>query len=199
MSISTYAELKTAIANWLARDDLTDYIPDFITLFEATANRRLRVRQQIASTDLTPSGGAASLPSDFLTWRRVAWQGSTPLELDYADPVWLRSAYPGTESGTPKFFSIEGSNLIIRPTDTTTVQLLYYEKIDALSGTLNWLFSAHPDLYLFGSLAEAQGFNVDMEKMALWLARRDGIFAEIEKLDMKTRGPAAIRPMTTIV
>ena len=35
MSISTYSELKTAVANFLARTDLTDQIPDFIQLAEA--------------------------------------------------------------------------------------------------------------------------------------------------------------------
>ena len=30
MAISTYSDLKTAIANFLARDDLTSVIPDFI-------------------------------------------------------------------------------------------------------------------------------------------------------------------------
>jgi hypothetical protein len=45
MAITTFAELKTAIASWLDRSDLTSTIPDFITLFESVANRRLRVRQ----------------------------------------------------------------------------------------------------------------------------------------------------------
>ena len=31
MAISTYAELKTSIASWLDRSDLTDVIPDFIS------------------------------------------------------------------------------------------------------------------------------------------------------------------------
>jgi hypothetical protein len=32
MSLSTYADLKTSVANYLARTDLTDQIPDFISL-----------------------------------------------------------------------------------------------------------------------------------------------------------------------
>ena len=60
MAITTYAELQTAIANWLARDDLTTYLPDFITLFEAAANRRLRVRQMETTATLTPSSGSAT-------------------------------------------------------------------------------------------------------------------------------------------
>ena len=42
MSITTYAELKSAIANWLLRDDLTSVIPDFIALAEADMNRAIR-------------------------------------------------------------------------------------------------------------------------------------------------------------
>ena len=35
MAITTYSELKTSIANFLDRDDLTSVIPDFISLAEA--------------------------------------------------------------------------------------------------------------------------------------------------------------------
>jgi len=44
MAISTFAELKTAAANWLDRSDLTDRIPEFIALAEARFNRILRIR-----------------------------------------------------------------------------------------------------------------------------------------------------------
>ena len=37
MAISTYAELKTSIANWLDRSDLTDVIPDFIASISMSA------------------------------------------------------------------------------------------------------------------------------------------------------------------
>jgi hypothetical protein len=39
MAISTYTDLKTSIASWLNRDDLTSVIPDFISLAEAGINR----------------------------------------------------------------------------------------------------------------------------------------------------------------
>lgn len=52
--ISDYASLQTAIADWLARADLTDQIPTFITLAEARLNRDLR----LASMQVTRSGTA---------------------------------------------------------------------------------------------------------------------------------------------
>ena len=51
MSISTYSELKTAVANSLARDDLTAIIPDFIQLAEATMSRELETRSQETKGD----------------------------------------------------------------------------------------------------------------------------------------------------
>ncbi len=42
MAITTYSELKTALGNWLNRDDLTAVIPDFISLAETDINRKLR-------------------------------------------------------------------------------------------------------------------------------------------------------------
>ena len=46
MSISTYTELQTAVANFLARTDLTSQIPDFIKLAEVRMSRELESRSQ---------------------------------------------------------------------------------------------------------------------------------------------------------
>lgn len=44
MAISTYAELKTAVANWLHDSNLTTRIPEFIALAEDRINQRVRVK-----------------------------------------------------------------------------------------------------------------------------------------------------------
>jgi hypothetical protein len=201
MSITSYAELQAAIGGWLGHDLFTATIPDFITLFEAAANRRLRVRQQEATATLTPASGAATLPADYLAWRRVTWTGSPRVELDYVEPSWLQAAYPTSPARTPTVFTIEGSTLKVRPVDATALELLYYQRIPALSdvATANWLLAAHPDLYLFGAMVEAELFGVNDERMPLWKARRDEIFDEIERLSNKTRGAGAMRIMGTVV
>lgn len=197
MSLSTYSDLQTQVANWLHRSDLTAYIPDFITLFEAAAARKLRVRPMEVTTTLTPSVGSVALPVDYLGWRRLTWTGSARVELQYVHPSILQAYFPDSPTDTPSMFTIEGGNILIRPLDTTALEFVYYAKNGALSSTLNWLYTNHPDIYLFGTLAEAQGFKVDADKLALWKARRDEIFDEIEKLNfrengsmqMKVRGP----------
>ena len=186
MALTTYAELQTAIANWLGRSDLTTYLPDFITLFEATANRRLRVRQMEATnTSMSFSSGSATLPTDYLLYRRFTETADTRSELEYVTPSYLQEAYPTTPTGTPSMFTIEGTTIKVRPTGITTFEFDYYQKISALSGTVNWLFSAHPDIYLFGSLVEANAFTEMPENAVLWKAR----------LDIKTKGGGRIRPV----
>ncbi len=198
MSIGTYTQLQDAVSNWLARTDLANArILEFIALFEAVANRRLRVRQQETSTTLTPSSGSVTLPTDYLQWRRVTWAGTSRVELAYVEPSYLQAAYPTSPSDTPRIFTIEGTTLKIRPVDATSLEFLYYAKVAALSdsATTNWLLTAHPDLYLFGSLTEAQSFAENREDALLWKARRDELFEEIITLSNKTRGAGAIRVM----
>jgi hypothetical protein len=194
--ISTYSDLQGAVASWLARGDLAATIPDFIALFEATANRRLRVRQQEATVSLTPSAGSVALPVDYLAWRRLTWTGNSRADLTYVEPSWLQAAYPTAPAGVPQVFTIEGGAILIRPVDAAVLEFLYFQKIPPLSSDapVNWLLTEHPDLYLFGALAESYGFTVDPEKLALWKARRDELFEEVTALSAKSRGAGAMRP-----
>jgi hypothetical protein len=193
MSISTYNELKTAIASWLARDDLSAFIPDFITLFEASACRELRVRPAEATAMITPSSGAAALPADFLATRRLTWTGSLNRDLEYVHPVWFAQNYPTSAAGTPAVYTIEGGTLKVRPVSDVPLELLYRAKTPAVSGALNWLFTNHPDVYLFGSLAEASMFNKDPENAALWEGRRDKVYQSIKGADFHYREVGAPR------
>jgi hypothetical protein len=193
MSISTFAELKTAVASWLARSDLTDNIPDFITLFEAHAVRELKVRDTEDEATLTPSSGSVALPADFLAVRSLTWTGSPRRDLVYMHPSSLVLEYPTSPDGNPIHYTIQAGNILVRPVDDTSLTLLYRAKTAAVSGVLNWLFTNHPDAYLNGALVEAHLFIKDMETAQLWEGRRDKIFASITRSDFNHRGPMQIR------
>ena len=198
MTIATYADLQSAISDWLVSPPaaVTARIPDFVMLFETTANTRLRLRLQESTSTLTPSSGVATLPSDYLAWRRVTWTGSSPRELEYVHPSYLHALFPTLDAGDPRYFTIEGSNLTVAPTDSTTLTFDYFQKIPALaSNSTNWLLTAYPNAYLFGALTEAYAFRKDVDNMTLWGQRRDAVFDEIQNLDVKTRGPSAVRVM----
>lgn len=196
MALTTYAELQTAVANWLARDDLTAYIPDFVTLFECSAARRLRVRLQETSTTLTPSSGIATLPTDYLGQRRVTWTGSPIHDLSYVAPP-IYSGYLESGSGVPFVFTIEGLYLKVAPSSDTALTFEYYQKTAAVSGALNWLWTNHPDAYLFGTLCEANAFNKGkaFETASLWKSRRDEVFEEIQRNEFWERPMGSVRVM----
>src|SRR5215467_7131702 len=152
MTIQTYSDLQSAIANWIARADLAANIPDFVALFESAANRRLRLRQQESAATLSPSSGVAALPADYLAWRRVTWTGQFPRELEYVHPSYLHALYPTLPAGTPRLFTIEGGSLTVAPGSDTALTFDYFQRIPALANASpsNWLIAAAPDLYLFG-------------------------------------------------
>lgn len=193
MALATYADLQTQVAGWLGRDDLTANIPDFITLFEAHAARKMRLRPAETSTTLTPSSGSVALPTDYLAWRRVTWTGSTRSELEYLHPTVLQAYYPTSSSATPRFFTIEGSTLKIRPVDATGLEFDYFAKNAALSSALNWLYTGNPDAYLFGTLTEAYLYNKDPDNAAIWKQRRDEVMGDIKMADFRNPGAMAVR------
>jgi hypothetical protein len=73
MALGTYSELKTSIANYLNRDDLTSVIPDFITLTENRLDRELRVRANMVRATTTTTSGTPfyNLPTDLIELRSV--------------------------------------------------------------------------------------------------------------------------------
>ena len=166
-----------------------------ITLFEAAASRRLKVRPQETTATLTPSSGVATLPSDYLGYRRVTWTGQPRTELSYVAPSFFQWEYPTQPSGTPSIFTIEGSSLRLMPQSDTALEFDYFQRTPALSSALNWLYTNHPDAYLFGTLAEANAFMKDADKAGLWKARRDEVFEEIKLLDFNERQGLSMRVM----
>ena len=63
--ILDYTSLRAAIANWLARADLSSAIPEFIQLAEARINRSLYVRERETSVTGTSAAGAIPIPADY--------------------------------------------------------------------------------------------------------------------------------------
>lgn len=190
ITIINYSTLKTAIAEWLDRDDLTTRIPDFIGMFEAKINRRLRIRQQVTSATLTMTAGATTLPTDYLEWKRVTWQGDPKRELDYVTPQYLSGTNPSSLSDTPRYFTIEGTALKVAPIDNTSLVMAYAQKLPALSdsATTNWMINEHPDGYLFGSLVMACTLISNAGDGAAWNALAEQILGEIWSLDFAGRG-----------
>ena len=116
MALTTYALLKTTIANYLNRTDLTSYLGDFITLTESRMNRELRVREMV-NTDTTTTTVAGtqsySLPSGFLEASAVIYQSNPYRTLRFmANGDFYRQYNVTQTSGLPTFFTIVGENIL---------------------------------------------------------------------------------------
>jgi hypothetical protein len=89
---------------------------------------------------------------------------------------------------------ISGLTISIAPVDNTTSHKLnYYQKIPVLSGSnpTNWLLTAYPDLYLFGTLAEAELLAKDGASGQGWKGRRDDVCNDIQMSEaFNYRGPS---------
>ena len=67
MALDTYANLKTEIANYLNRSDLTEHLDTFIDLAEARHSRDLRVREmETIDTSITTVAGTLQIFLEYI-------------------------------------------------------------------------------------------------------------------------------------
>jgi hypothetical protein len=172
MAITTYAELQTAVADHMARSDLTAYIPDFIVLAENVLNfgmkseeydlEPLRVRDMETVSSLTPTAGVVTLPSTFLEPRRVVEEASIRRPLEYITPETVDYFYPTRPSGQADHYTIIGSSLYMFPLSANDIEVHHYRTIPPLaSNDPNWLLTKNANIYLRGSLMQAAIFVKD--------------------------------------
>ena len=146
MALSSYSALKTSIANWLNRSDLTSEIADdFIVLTEADLNSKLRIRKMITSTSITIDSETESIPADFLQVRDFfITEGGTKYALKYITPSQMDQIKGSSTSGMPSTFTILGDNFRFAPVPSSsyTATINFYKEFDPLSttNTSNYIF-----------------------------------------------------------
>lgn len=162
MAITTYTNLQTEIANWLHRDDLTDEIPDFIALCEATLQVRCKLVEFESTATVTITAGVGTLPTGFVGMRSIYWNDSTAQPLVYITPEQF-DAMRSWGEGDTYFYTISGSTIRTSNTETGSAIMTYYAKFVPLSGSnaSNAILASFPDAYLYGSLAQAFIFTQD--------------------------------------
>ena len=204
MAISNYSELQTAVANWLDRDDLTDRIPEFIALAEARFNRVLRLRSMEAkyTANTVASQRNLALPTGYIQMRNFQVNTSPLTTLSYVTPEIYDRLWGGSTGGTPKFYTILANEVSFGPIPGSVmeVEMLFYKKFDNLSGSVatNWLITNAPDIYLYGSMLEAEPFIMNDERVPLWAAALERGVSDLQEQDNKDRhSGSALRVMNT--
>jgi len=205
MAIGTFAELKTAAANWLDRSDLTDRIPEFISLAEARFNRVLRIRDmETVSTAISTTGGTReySLPTGFVQMKEFHLTTDPLTPLAYITPEMMSRMWAGSTTGKPEVFTIIADNVRLGPSPDAvyTTSMLYYKTFTALStdNTTSEMLTNNPDVYLYGTLLEAEPFIMNDERVPLWLAAFEKAVSDIQNQDNKDRHSGSqLRVMNT--
>jgi hypothetical protein len=174
MSLTNYDGLKTTVANYLGRSDLTSQIPDFISLAEIRLNRSLRIRQMLQSATAQTTGGdpTVGLPSDFLELRDIYIAGNPRITLSYLSPSAFSRDARADQSGRPVFYTMSGTEFILAPLPDTnyTLTMLYFAKPTALSDSnqSNVFMANAADALLYGALVEAEPYLMNDARIQVW-------------------------------
>ena len=191
MAIGTYAELKTSVANWLDRTDLTSRIPEFIAVAESEIARKVRSRWNEKRITASISTEYFDLPTTFIRMRNFQLNTDPIQHLNYESPEQIDLLYPNSTVGQPKAYSIHGKEFQVKPVpDTTyTAEMTYWYRLTAFSADAdtNDLLTNFPDVYLWGSLLAAQTFLIDDPRIGLWDSLFKGAVKELNDMDKAGR------------
>ena len=179
MAIISYSDLKSAVADFLNRDDLTAIIPTFISLAEAQINRKLRHWQMVSRATADFNEPFELLPSDWIETIRLGLYGGGPLLQLSSRDMQFQKADPNA-SGDPRYFAHTAGQIELWPeptADTGQGELVYYCRLQELGddNASNWLLAYAPDLYLYGALLQAAPYLKEDDRLAVW----GGMFADI--------------------
>ena len=196
--------MQTTIGKWLARSDLTDEIPDFITLAEARLKRDSRLIE-IATLDFVAAEDYA-LPGVYKALKELYHDGASNFGRIYlvsAAELSERKRRHG-DTGVPRWVAVmetsAGRTLRFapEPSGTYTLRMIYEVELEPLSDedTTNWLLQAAPDLYLWASLSAAEGYLQEDDRITLWKQEYDQAANEYkkDKLNRQYSGPLTPRP-----
>jgi hypothetical protein len=200
----TYAELQACLLAWLDDSAANINPTECIGLAERRLSRLLNMPEMEATATLNAGTGTIDLPADFREVRECTLDGSPARPLEAAAPAALRMLFPSSQTGRPLAYAISGSSLLLGPVPngTYTIQLVYKQKIPALSDSspTNWLLAKHPDLYVAASLAMAEFRGWNDARLPLLKGWYDELIQEVNEAGQRARhgaGPIRMRAAVT--
>lgn len=198
--MTTYAKLKTDVAAFLHKSNLTDTIPTFVTLAEARIRTDVRVPAMQSATDVTISAQSVSLPANFLDPIRLYLDVPYQKEISYRPPNVFYTSTEIEQGGNPTIYTIEGQSLKFAPVpaDSPTAKLLYWAAWDVLSADAdtNWLMTNHYPVYLYATLAEGAAFLEDDQQAQKW----GNLYSTtVQAVNRRAKWAVAAAPMKAVV
>ena len=191
-----YTTLQSTIADYLARTDLTDQIPEFIKLGEVRLARDLRIRQmlKVATAVATTGDSTVSLPTDFLAMKDLHFEGNPVNPIEFLSTSNFFRNAGTTNKGCPRYYTLLGSEFQFAPVPDSdyTLQMVYYYRPAYLSDTnpSNLWMAYTPDLLLYAALGEAEPYLMNDERLQTWASMYDRGLVALTKSDDDAEYPA---------
>ena len=199
-----YGTLKSTIATWLNRSDLTTYIPDFVRFAEQRIHYGgadpyksppLRIPAMQVRTTGTISSGRIDLPENMVEIQRISVSvGGVNGELNYVSP----QAYAelSNSQATPTVYTFADNAILTAGTGSADYTLDYYEKFTGLlvDTDTNWLLTNAPTVYLYGALVETAPFLYDDPRFQMWIGMYRSAVAALNRSALRpAAGSLAVR------
>jgi hypothetical protein len=193
MDLTSYNSLVSTVESYLARSDLTPVIPTFVMLAQKRMSRDLRTREMLKVATTTATDNTVELPNDFLEMREIHFQGNPPITLEYESPDKFFRDFLTTTSGLPYYYTILAYELQFAPAPDSqqTLQMLYYAEPTFISSTTasNLYLANYPDALLYATLAEAEAWLMNDDKIQKWASMYDRAIANIMNSDIGKKFP----------
>lgn len=190
----TYNTLISTAGDYLERNDIAASMPVFIRLAEKKCARILKA--QLATTTvtntLTAGNPLVTKPERWIETISFTVQSSNSVTVLKKRPrETIQQMYPDTTvTGLPKYYAEWQENYFYigqTPDQAYNYELLIYQEPDPLDATnqTNYLTDAAPDLLLYSTLLEAQGYLKNTDMIPIWQAARDESIQQLTGLDMR--------------
>ncbi len=109
--------------------------------------------------------------------------------LNYVTPQLLPRINAGSITGIPEAYTMRAGYLLMGPVPSSsyTMEIDYYAKVAALSDAAptNTMLTDNPDLYLYGSLLEAEPFLMNDARIPIWANAFRQSMADLQEQDDK--------------
>lgn len=198
--VTSYSTLLTAVSDYIARGDLTTFIPNFIQNAEERFYRQPKnygpwMTSSALSVAFTTT---AAVPTDYLSARILYLNGQSQRPLVVSSLEQILLAYPRSNSaGVPKWIARDGASFVFGPVPSGSFTLngSYYAKPAALrnyttggaDAVAHFLILNAPDMLLYGALLEAEAFIKNDARIQTWSAAHAQAQSDYRDL-MKAQG-----------
>jgi len=184
--ISDYTSLQTDLLSWMERDDMTAQVSLFIRLGERRIYREIRIDSMESALSVTLAAGVATIPADYLELKQAYIDGNPVQPLQVKTSEFIFNTYPNrTADSKPSYIATDAGSFIFGPYPDSDYVLkgTYYKRLTVLSSTntTNYFTGDGGDLLFWASLAEAETFLKNDERINLWEARYQMAKKEIMK------------------